>query len=289
MSPSRLVSFLAFAALLVGAPARAQESGGLRAQRQMSAADAEVFALRLEKLATLIPSGALSPKELSELKEALYRSCSTVVISGEVRDAPLSDALLTIVRASREQGRGPSLVIREADLTALGDVRVSAVFSSTRAADAMRALLRSQDAAEALSLEVTEENDVFVVAVHRWEAEDDEAEEEDERRKQPADGRRPPVIVLEEEEELTQAPGYLGVSGAPGSDVVIGSVDASGPAAVAGLQAGDVISELDGQAVTTWDDMRSRVRAKGAGEDVVLDIVRDGQRRRVIVTLGRAP
>lgn len=279
MSPSRLVSLVALAALLVGAPARAQESTGLRAQRQMSAADAEVFALRLEKLATLVPSGTLSPKEVSELKEGLYRSCSTVVISGEVRDVPLADALLTIVRASREQGRGPSLVIREADLAALGEVRVSAVFSSTRAADAMRALLRSQDAAEALSLEVTEESDVFVVAVHRWEEDAAEPEAEDERRKQP----------VPDDEEPTQAPGYLGVSGAPGTGVVIGSVNAAGPAALAGLQAGDVISELDGQVVTTWDDMRARVRAKGAGEDVVLDVVRDGQRRRVIVTLGRAP
>jgi hypothetical protein len=280
MSPSRLVSLVALAALLTGAPARAQEASGLRAQRQMSAADAEVFAVRLEKLATLVPSGTLSQKEVSDLKEGLYRSCSTVVISGEVRDVPLADALLTIVRASREQGRGPSLVIREADLAALGEVRVSAVFSATRAADAMRALLRSQDAAESLSLEVTEENDVFVVAVHRWEEDAADADEEDERRKQPR------VEPLPEEAE---APGYLGVSGAPGTGVVIGSVDAAGPAAVAGLQAGDVISELDGQAVTTWDDMRARVRAKGAGEDVVLDIVRDGQRRRVIVTLGRAP
>lgn len=280
MSPSRLASLVVLAALLVGAPVQAQESTGLRAQRQMSAADAEVFALRLEKLSTLIGSGALSPKELSELKEGLYRSCSTVVISGEVRDVPLADALLTIVRASREQGRGPSLVIREADLAALGEVRVSAMFSATRAADAMRALLRSQDAAEALSLEVTEESDVFVVAVHRWEEDADEPEEEDERRKQPR---------LEPLPEEAETPGYLGVSGAPGAGVVIGSVDAAGPAAIAGLQAGDVITELDGQAVTTWDDMRARVRAKGAGEDVVLDIVRHAQRLRVIVTLGRAP
>jgi hypothetical protein len=293
MSPSRLVSLVALAVVLLlsGSPLRAQEGVELRAQRQMSAGDAEVFAARLAQLGALLTSGALSQKEMAELKDGLLRSCSTVVISGELNSAPLADALLSIIRLSREQGRGPSLVIRPEDLSALTEVRVSALFSSTRAADAVRALLRSQDAAQTLSLEVTEENDVFVVAVHRWEEDADEADVDERRKQPPADQR--PIIELVEEEEVTQV-GYLGVGAGPQvtvvpGGVVIGTVDAGGPAATAGLQAGDVLSELDGQAVTTWDELRAQVRAKSAGQNVVLDVVRNGQRRRVIVTLGRAP
>lgn len=286
----RLVPLVALVALVVVAPARAQEQElALRARRQMSADDAEAFAARLERLAALVSSGALSQEEMTELKDGLFRTCSTVVISGEVRDAPLADALLAIVRAAREQGKGPGLVIRPDDLAALGQVRVSALFTSTRAADAVRALLRSQDAAQALSLEVTEESDVFVIAVHRWEADEDEPDV-DARRKQPVEGEEErPRLPAEE----AAVPGYLGV-GSGGlvvrdGGVVIDSVEAGGPAAAGGLQAGDAISGIDGIDVTSWEQLRAVIRARSAGDDVVLDVVRDGQRRRVLVTLGRSP
>lgn len=286
MSPSRFVPLVAVALLvLVVTPLRAQESSTLRAQRHMSADDAEVFAARLEKLGALLVSGALSQKEMSDLKEGLIRACSTVVISGDVNDAPLADVLLSIIRQSREQGRGPSLVIRPEDLAALSEVRVSAMFSATRAADAVRSLLRSQDAAQTLSLEVTEENDVFVVAVHRWEAQADEADV-DERRKQPPE----PQLLPEEEAAV---PGYLGVSSdgalVAGAGVVISSIAPGSPAEDGGLMVGDQIGGFDGMPIDSWEALRARIRAKAAGEDVVLDVVRDGKRRRVLVTLGRAP
>jgi putative serine protease PepD len=78
---------------------------------------------------------------------------------------------------------------------------------------------------------------------------------------------------------------------------VVRNVTANGPAAAAGLRAtqavdgrgGDVITAIDGQAVTTPDDVARLIEGKAPGDRVRVDVERDGASRSVTVTLGRRP
>lgn len=63
------------------------------------------------------------------------------------------------------------------------------------------------------------------------------------------------------------------------------SVQASGPAASAGLRPGDVITEIDGQPATTPDQLVSLTITKKAGDKVDLTYVRAGQTHETTVTL----
>ena len=76
--------------------------------------------------------------------------------------------------------------------------------------------------------------------------------------------------------------------------VVIGQVDPGGPADRAGLrgttqgrsaQLGDVITAVDGEAVHTVDDWRRSLDRHKVGEQVQLQVLRDGASRQVAVTL----
>jgi putative serine protease PepD len=64
------------------------------------------------------------------------------------------------------------------------------------------------------------------------------------------------------------------------------SVQAAGPAAMAGLRAGDVVTEIDGQPATSADQLVELTITKRAGDRVELTYVRGGQSREATVTLG---
>jgi putative serine protease PepD len=87
--------------------------------------------------------------------------------------------------------------------------------------------------------------------------------------------------------------GFLGVSsGDPTSGrggAVIQDVTAGTPAAKAGLQVGDLVVELDGQAVTGTDDLVGRIRDHQPGDRVTLKLVRDGKEQTVTATLADRP
>jgi putative serine protease PepD len=87
--------------------------------------------------------------------------------------------------------------------------------------------------------------------------------------------------------------GFLGVStGDPTSGrggALIQDVTANSPAASAGLQAGDLVVALDGQAVTSQDDLISRIRDHKPGDRVTLKVVRDGKEQTVTATLTDRP
>ena len=65
-------------------------------------------------------------------------------------------------------------------------------------------------------------------------------------------------------------------------------VTPGGPAARAGLHAGDVIVEVDGQQITTADELVVAIRKHVPGEQLTLTYVRDGSRRTTVVVLGSA-
>ncbi len=80
--------------------------------------------------------------------------------------------------------------------------------------------------------------------------------------------------------------------------VLVSEVTAGGPAEAAGLQGGaaetglggDIITAIDGQTVTLFDDLLSYIVVNATvGQNVTLSILRDGQPQTITVTLGERP
>jgi putative serine protease PepD len=81
---------------------------------------------------------------------------------------------------------------------------------------------------------------------------------------------------------------FLGVSLTAGS-ATVAEVRAGTPAASAGLQAGDVITAVDGKAVSTSIALQTAIDAHKPGDKVELKIKRNGSEKTVTVTLGTRP
>ena len=71
------------------------------------------------------------------------------------------------------------------------------------------------------------------------------------------------------------------------SGVLVTSVDADGPAAKAGIKAGDVILKLDGKAIRQAGDLRDAVAAAEGGKEVAVTVQRDGRPLELEATLAR--
>jgi S1-C subfamily serine protease len=85
---------------------------------------------------------------------------------------------------------------------------------------------------------------------------------------------------------------YLGVSNGDTPDLsgaVIGQVVPNGPAQQAGLQRGDKITDIDGRAVKSSDDVSAAVAARKPGEKAKVTVMRGGNRRTLTVDLGTRP
>jgi putative serine protease PepD len=85
---------------------------------------------------------------------------------------------------------------------------------------------------------------------------------------------------------------YLGVTIATvssGSGAQVSAVKAASPASTAGLKAGDVVTAIDGTAVTTADDLTAKISAHQPGDKVTLSVTRNGSTLKVDVTLGTRP
>jgi serine protease Do len=70
---------------------------------------------------------------------------------------------------------------------------------------------------------------------------------------------------------------------------LVGNVDPNSPGGKAGLQRGDVITELNGQPVAGPNGLRLEVGSMVPGTTVHLKVIRNGQPRDVALTLGEAP
>jgi serine protease Do len=75
----------------------------------------------------------------------------------------------------------------------------------------------------------------------------------------------------------------------PEKGALVGNVDPNSPGAKAGLQRGDVITELNGSPVVGPNDLRLKIGALGPGSTVHLKLLRNGQPRDVTLTLGQRP
>jgi len=69
----------------------------------------------------------------------------------------------------------------------------------------------------------------------------------------------------------------------------VSSVEASSPAAKAGLEAGDVITSFDGKPIATADDLTAAVGNHAPNDKVTLTVTRGGKTVSIDVTLGVRP
>ena len=85
---------------------------------------------------------------------------------------------------------------------------------------------------------------------------------------------------------------YLGVATgdtSSGDGASIAEVRPGTPAAAAGLREGDVVTEIDGEAVADADELRTLIDARQPGDSVELTIVRDGEEQTIEVELASRP
>ncbi|HSN52720.1 MAG TPA: PDZ domain-containing protein [Woeseiaceae bacterium] len=78
---------------------------------------------------------------------------------------------------------------------------------------------------------------------------------------------------------------YLLAQGGSAS-ISVGDVISSSPANRAGLRPGDQILSYDGQRVFSMDELRSMAFSGDPGEDVIVDIERNGQRMQLVLPRG---
>jgi len=92
------------------------------------------------------------------------------------------------------------------------------------------------------------------------------------------------IVIQPLTPDLAGSFGYDGQNGA-----LIGEVVAEGPAAEAGLEAGDIIVEFDGKSVESSRDLLLAVAADPPNKKISLEAFRNGKTRRFDVQLGQRP
>lgn len=75
-------------------------------------------------------------------------------------------------------------------------------------------------------------------------------------------------------------------SGNGAQGVVVQDVEKDGPAEEAGIKSGDVITEVDGEKITSTSDLTSQFAGHKEGDVVTLSVYRDGKTLKIDVTLG---
>ncbi len=70
---------------------------------------------------------------------------------------------------------------------------------------------------------------------------------------------------------------------------IVSSVEDGGPADKAGIEQGDVILKVNGQAVDDSNDLRNRIGSATPGDQVSLEIFRRGEHRTISATLAEMP
>lgn len=89
------------------------------------------------------------------------------------------------------------------------------------------------------------------------------------------------AIIQDLDEDLAQSFSYESTEG-----VLIGDIIEGGPASRSGLQPGDIVVKLNGQPVTSANDLRNSIAATAPGTEIQLDVVRNGSKKKVTVTIG---
>ena len=76
---------------------------------------------------------------------------------------------------------------------------------------------------------------------------------------------------------------FVFLGGVPSLTTRIGEIAPDTPAARAGLLKGDVVLRIDGEAVATWEDLATKIRAGNAGSPLRITVKRDGSETTIPV------
>lgn len=71
--------------------------------------------------------------------------------------------------------------------------------------------------------------------------------------------------------------------------VIVGRVEAKGPADKGGLKEEDIIVGLNGESVESWDSFRTDIASLKPGEKIQVQVVRDGKPVKLTITIGERP
>ncbi len=103
------------------------------------------------------------------------------------------------------------------------------------------------------------------------------------------------LVAARAQDPAPRSKPYLGIAGetAPPSSnpsgVIVDAVVPDGPAAKAGLKAGDVITKVEGQKVKSFNTLAHAVESHKPGDKIKLAVARDDKERDVEVTLAAQP
>jgi putative serine protease PepD len=102
---------------------------------------------------------------------------------------------------------------------------------------------------------------------------------------------QPLLEDLKAGKEITAAPiGYIGVFLSETPDgIVVSTVQPNTPASGAGIEEGDIITEVDGTTVATAEQLSSVLRSLAPGTEVSITVTRDGAEQVVTLTLAERP
>ncbi|WP_430459611.1 DegQ family serine endoprotease [Thalassolituus sp. LLYu03] len=92
------------------------------------------------------------------------------------------------------------------------------------------------------------------------------------------------VVIQEVSKDLAESFGLEKAAGALVAQVVPGS-----PAEAAGLKNGDIITHFNGKSIYLSSDLPHQVGRVKPGADAKLDVVRNGKRKKISVTIGTLP
>ena len=101
---------------------------------------------------------------------------------------------------------------------------------------------------------------------------------------------------------VSPARAYLGIEGGdvtpqlqaaynlvPSQGAFVEQVVSGTPAQSAGIQAGDVITSIDGNPISSWDDLTIDLRSHNPGDKISLGVYRGSSQLTISLTLGTAP
>jgi putative serine protease PepD len=73
------------------------------------------------------------------------------------------------------------------------------------------------------------------------------------------------------------------------SGAEVGSITTGGPADDAGLQSGDIVTDIDGRPINDATDLSTYVNTKAPGDKITMTVQRNGQTEKIDVLLGNQP
>ena len=106
----------------------------------------------------------------------------------------------------------------------------------------------------------------------------------------PSDTVRTIVPKLEAGQSVERP--WLGIATATptsGSGAQVGSVTSGGPAEKAGVRQGDVVTKVDGKAITTPDGVADAIASHSPGDRIEVEVTRGGSTQTLEITLGTRP